>query len=113
MLAAGVAFILIGLLFIGLSIPIMRGRVPPNRWYGLRIKATLDNPNVWYPANAYAGKLFCATGVITAVAAVVCAMIPGISDDAYVITIIMIMLGCLFIALFFSIRYAKSLANGE
>ena len=108
-----IVFVITGLLLIGVSIPMMRGKVSPNNWYGFRIKATLENPDVWYPANAYAGKLLCVTGVITIVAAVVCALIPGISEDTYAITISVIMLGCLFVTLFISMRYAKSLANGE
>lgn len=96
---------------IGLSIPMMQGKVSPNNWYGFRIKATLENPDIWYPANAYARKLLCATGIITVIAAVVCAFIPGITEDAYAITVSAIMLGSLFITVFFCMRYAKSLAN--
>jgi len=106
-----VIFVITGLLFIGLSIPMIRGKVLPNKWYGFRVKETLENPDIWYPANAYAGKLLCATGIIMVVAAVICAFIPGITDDAYALTVTVIMLGSLFITLFFSMRYAKSLAH--
>ena len=106
-----IVYILTGLLFIGLSIPMMRGKVSPNKWYGFRVKATLENPDIWYPANAYAGKLLCATGIITVVSAVVCAFIPGISEDDYAITVSVVMLGSLFITFFFCMRYVKSLAN--
>jgi hypothetical protein len=108
-----IVFVITGLLLIGVSIPLMQGKVSPNNWYGFRVKLTLENPDIWYPANAYAGKLLLATGVITLVAAVVCAFVPGITEDAYAITVIVIMLGSLSIALFFSMRYAKSLANRE
>lgn len=107
-----IIFVITGLLFIGLSIPMIRGRVSPNKWYGFRNKTTLENSDIWYPANAYAGKLLCATGIITIMATVVCAFIPGITEDAYAIAVTVVMLGCLFIMLFFSMRYAKSLANG-
>ena len=98
---------------IGLSIPMMRGRVSPNKWYGFRNGATLENLDIWYPANAYAGKLLCVTGVITTVAAVACAFILGISEDAYALAVTVIMLGSLFATLFLSVRYANSLVNGE
>ena len=108
-----IVFMLTGLLMIGLSIPMIRGKVSPNKWYGFRVKATLENPDVWYPANVYAGKLLCATGIITVVAAVVCAFIPGITEESYAITVSVIMLGSLFITFFFCMRYAKSLVSRE
>ena len=78
-----IVFVITGLLMIGLSIPMMRGRVSPNKWYGFRNGATLENLDIWYPANAYA------------------------------LAVTVIMLGSLFTTLFLSVRYANSLVNGE
>lgn len=108
MLIFVIVFILIGLLMVALSIPLIRGKVPPNVWYGFRIRLTLENPDIWYPANAYAGRLLIA-GVATSVAALLCALIPGISVDSYSILVSVLMLGILLLLLVFSIRYAKSL----
>lgn len=43
------------LLFTGLSIPLILGRVPPNASYGFRTAATLADPALWYRANAVSG----------------------------------------------------------
>lgn len=48
-------FLGLGLLLSGLAVPLLRRRVPPNRWYGFRVPKTLGSPAVWYPANAHAG----------------------------------------------------------
>ena len=55
MLPLLILFLLIGLLMIGLAIPLILGKVPPNSWYGFRIRLTLDDPEIWYPANRYGG----------------------------------------------------------
>src|SRR6185503_7698417 len=45
------SFAALGLLFVGLSIPLMRGRIPPNRFYGFRTPKTLSDPKIWYEVN--------------------------------------------------------------
>lgn len=60
------SFGLVGLLFIGLSIPLMQGRVPQNRHYGFRTRKTLSDPKIWYEVNRISGNdLFLGGAVIT------------------------------------------------
>jgi uncharacterized membrane protein len=57
---------LTGLLFVGLSIPLICGRIPPNRFYGFRTPKTLSDPKIWYEANRIMGNdLFLAGAVLT------------------------------------------------
>lgn len=59
-------FSLVGVLFIGISIPLIQRRVPPNRYYGFRTPKTLSDPDVWYTANHVSGiDLFIAGSLIT------------------------------------------------
>jgi uncharacterized membrane protein len=59
-------FALVGLLFVGLSIPLIQGRIPPNRYYGFRTPKTLSNPKIWYEVNRISGHdLFIAGALIT------------------------------------------------
>jgi hypothetical protein len=51
-----ILFAFVGLLFIGLAQPFIRGTVPPNRLSGLRVRATFADPAVWYAANAATGR---------------------------------------------------------
>ena len=111
MLTLTLIYTFIGLLFIGLSIPLIRGKVPPNRWYGFRTRLTLESPDVWYPANDYAGWWLLAVGIITTVAALVGWVIPGLTEDGYVILVTIPMLGSLLLSAVFCIRYAKSLVE--
>lgn len=47
---------MVGALLIALGIPLARRKVRPNPLYGLRIPATFADEQVWYDANALAGR---------------------------------------------------------
>ena len=57
------SFPLLALLLITLGWPLATRRVRPNRWYGLRVRATFADDTVWYDANAVAGRDFMVLGV--------------------------------------------------
>lgn len=56
----------LALIFIALGVPLACRRVPPNRWYGLRIPARCADPNVWCEAHARAGRDLLALGAALA-----------------------------------------------
>src|SRR5262245_39900795 len=37
------------------SVPMILRKVPPNPAYGFRTRLTMSSPEIWYPANAFAG----------------------------------------------------------
>lgn len=76
-------FLCLGALFIGLSIPFILRRVPPNRWYGFRTRKTLASPEVWYPANAYSSWLLLALGVVIMLVAVGAWNVPEMQFGLY------------------------------
>lgn len=78
-----VMYVVFGLLLIVLAIPMLRGKVPPNPWYGFRVPDTLSDPTRWYKANRYAARWLLLTGVITVVAAIALYFVPGLSVDTY------------------------------
>ena len=54
--------------FVIIAIPLILRKVPRNVVYVFRIKATLENDFVWYEANAYFGKLFLISSLVSATA---------------------------------------------
>jgi uncharacterized membrane protein len=40
------------------SIPLMLNLVPPNGWYGFRTRSTLNNRELWFRVNRFAGCAF-------------------------------------------------------
>ncbi len=65
-----VVFIGIGLLSIVVGLPMADRRIPPNRWYGVRIRETFADEHIWYEVNAQAGRDFVVLGVLAILAAV-------------------------------------------
>jgi uncharacterized membrane protein len=88
MLTLLVLYCLAGCLLIGLALPLLRRKISPNPFYGFRVKATLDDPRIWYAVNEFAARCLIVAGSSILVAAVGLYALPGISVDAYA-------LGCL------------------
>ena len=57
-------FALVGVLMIALALPMILRRVPPNGFYGLRVPATFKDEQVWYDANAAAGRDLLVLGML-------------------------------------------------
>ena len=60
-----------GLLLAGLSVPLILHKIPPNGLYGFRVRSTLNDPELWYKANAYAGWRFLVVGLGTSAGAII------------------------------------------
>ena len=57
-------FTLVGIVFIGLGIPLFQRRVPPNAWYGCRTSRTLSDEKIWYAVNQVTGKDMILIGIL-------------------------------------------------
>lgn len=103
-------FILTGLLFVILAVPMILGKVPPNQWFGFRVQKALEDPDVWYPANAYAGKLLLVLGlIIMGTALILPRLLPDLSADNLAWVMVGVMLGGVLIMVLLSWRYLKAL----
>lgn len=83
MLASVVAFTAIGLLLIVLAIPLIRRRVRPNGWYGLRVPATFADASVWYEANALSGRDLLVLGIVQLGVALFIPLFRDVSEAVY------------------------------
>ncbi len=101
-------FVFAGLLLAGISIPLILGKIPPNGLYGFRVKKTMENPEIWYPVNAYSGKWLLAAGLVEALAAAILYIIPGLSLDIYAYAVLGVWVGVFGAALTASIHYLNS-----
>ena len=61
---ATLLFSLVGVLYVGLGIPLLRGRVRPNSGYGCRTKKTLSNEKIWYAVNRVTGRDLIIAGIM-------------------------------------------------
>jgi hypothetical protein len=101
------------LLLIALAVPMIRGKVKPNGLYGFRIPLTLDNPQIWYPANRYAGWLLLAWALISLVATLGLPFLPGMDLDRYAVWLLVFDLVGLAVVFLLSWRYARRLAQQD
>ena len=60
---ASLLFAAVGLLYITLGIPLLRGQVKPNNWSGCRTTKTLSNEKIWYAVNRVTGRDMIAAGI--------------------------------------------------
>jgi uncharacterized membrane protein len=86
MLILTLVFVTVGLVLIAISVPLIRRRVKPNWWYGVRLPATFADKWVWYEANAASGRDILVIGVLLVVLSVVLPW-TGLSENAYALTI--------------------------
>ena len=84
-----------------------------NPVYGFRVKQTLDEPEVWYEVNAFAGKGMLCDGLITVIAALVLAAVPGISVDRYAMSVATLVFLALGITVFASFRHLRRVSSRE
>ena len=100
-----------GLLLVVLSIPLIFGKIGPNPWYGFRVRKTLSDPAIWYPANAFAGKRLLVVGLIGSVASVLLFFVPRIDLNTYAIGCATVTVGGLFVAVIQSFLYLSKLPS--
>jgi len=100
-------FVGMGALMIALAIPLIQRRVPPNWVYWFRIRRTIENPDIWYPANVYAGKWLVGLGLVIIGTSVVAYLIPGISEGAFSVIVSTVLLIVMIVMLIDLFRYLK------
>jgi uncharacterized membrane protein len=76
-------FLTAGIALICLAVPLIHRKVPPNLLYGFRVRQTLDDSSVWYPANEYAAWQFVWLGIAGIIVTIAAYFIPGIQLDLY------------------------------
>jgi uncharacterized membrane protein len=108
-----VMYVAAGLVLSATSIPLILRKIGPNPVYGFRVKQTLEDPKVWYEVNAFAGKGLLIDGLITVIAAIVLAAVPGISVDRYAISVMVLVFLALGITLIASIRYLSRITGSQ
>lgn len=105
-----ITFFLTGLLEMLISIPLIQGRVPRNSWYGFRTPKTLASDEVWYPANAYAGKMLFAAGLVLLIVSVIMFVFrERLEDNSVAMIGLAATLVPIGVAVWLSFRYLKAL----
>ncbi|MEX1024669.1 MAG: SdpI family protein [Planctomycetota bacterium] len=92
LLLSAIIFVVTGLLFAGLAIPLWRRRVAPNAWYGLRVRATFVDEDVWYDANESSGRDLFWLGVVIAGLSLALVPVPVVDGTQHLTTLLAVTL---------------------
>jgi uncharacterized membrane protein len=82
-MAPELLFPVLGVLLAALGWPMAARRVRPNRWYGLRVPATFADEQVWYDANAVAGRDMMVLGAVLAAVSLALPRLTGLRGSPY------------------------------
>ena len=108
--AITVVYVCVGLVIAGLSIPLILRRVPPNDVYGFRVPKTVDNPSIWYPANAFAGYCLLASGIgVVATALALSRRSPVLAAKRYTFVCTLVLVASTSLSVLLSLVYLSSL----
>jgi hypothetical protein len=95
-----------------ISIPLILGKVGPNPWYGFRVRRTLEDPAVWYPANRYASWWMLAMAVLLMlVATAAYCFLPGLGIAPYSLTCLAAVVVGLSVGFVQTLRYVRRLSD--
>ena len=94
----GLYLSLVHCLIIVLCIPLILEKVKRNRFYGFRLPKTLASDEVWYPANAMAGRALCLCSIVglCIVQAADHGTIPLSENQLVITTIGSVAVGCIY-----------------
>ena len=103
-----------GLLLVLLALPMILGKLRPNRIYGFRTRKTLSDPGIWYPANRAAGLAMLVSGLLMMTASA-CIMLlwKNAGLDALGVAHIVLWAAALGGMTWFSFRALRKLPGGE
>jgi hypothetical protein len=97
-----------GLLLAGLSVPLILHKIPPNGIYGLRVRSTMENPQIWYKVNAYSGKRLLVVGLGSAIGASILYYITMPNVEEYALSCLGLFLALFLWAIITSYLYLRA-----
>ena len=97
-----------GLLEVGLSIPLVLEKIPPNYYYGFRVEKIYSNKEIWYKVNKYFGRDFLVMGLIVITGSLIM-FVLNVSVAVFSLVGLVLLLIPLIIDLFRAFNYLSKL----
>jgi uncharacterized membrane protein len=101
--------VILGFILAIIAIPMILNRIKPNHFYGFRVKRTMENPEIWYQVNEFAGKQLFVAGIAIILLAIGLSLILNLDLQTYSLITPGINIALLLVALIRSVRYLNSL----
>jgi uncharacterized membrane protein len=84
----------VGVIVLGLSLPLVYRKVPMNAFYGMRIPASFASEQRWYDINAYGGRFFVRWSALIIASGLIGFFLPRSVFPVYQWTVLGIVLVC-------------------
>lgn len=107
-LILGLIWTLVGLLMAGLAIPLVRGRIRPNHFYGVRFAESFQSDEAWFAINRFGGKRLLLWSVPIVLLGVVTLFLPVSRHPMLALALGLVLLISVLIPAVQSARFAKS-----
>jgi len=108
-LVLGLTWILLGLFMIGISIPLLKGKIKMNHWYGFRFMKSFESTENWYKINRYGAQRMILWSAVLMVLGIVILFLPPIRRNPIAIIAVLHAPLILLIAAVESWLYARKL----
>lgn len=106
-ITVGLSWVFLSVLCIALAVPLMRGKVPPNAAYGMRIPASFRSEAAWFAINRFGGRQLALWAVPMLLVGVVSLFLPLKSHTALTLALGFAPLIFVLIPLALTLRFAK------
>ena len=108
--ALGLTHIATGVLVILLCLPLLKDKIGPNRFYGVRIKKAFESREHWFKLQRFGAWQLIVWGGVLAVCGIVALIVPFNRDQGVLYPLFSLAPICLIIIpLIQTFRYAKTL----
>lgn len=86
-LILGLSFVICGIIFILMSLPLLKGTIKMNNWYGVRFKKSFESDENWFKINKYGSQQLIKWSVLLILIGVITLFIPFGNNQALIIAI--------------------------
>lgn len=107
----GLVNIVSGFMYIGIAIPMLNRKIPPNRWYGFRIAKAFQSKGNWYAINAYGAAQLVVASVPMMLVGIVALFVPIDTSNAKIMILVFgvaPLVLCTAAAVFRTLSFAKN-----
>jgi hypothetical protein len=94
-----------------IAIPLILRRVPPNPVYGFRTRTTLADENIWYESNAYFGRNFVISSIISGIAVYLLYIYQYLLPEYFMKAGLFCLIAPPLIVIILTLRYSRVLNN--
>jgi uncharacterized membrane protein len=112
-LIVGISWALGGVLCMAAAVPLARGRVGPNYFYGARFPESFNSRDAWYAINRFAGRRLIVWSVPMIAAGVVALFLPLKAHPGLAVVVGFAPLAFVLIPAFESWRFARRYTEGN